>query len=108
MYMTTFAYRDAKWKWTIWKIVQTSFESAPQLLLQLHIIVQSHKNPPSLSGKSSLNLFPFHHSFWCGTPHYNNCIQFSVSHTNHRQHDEITTCKNTLQEHQRIRTNVIY
>ena len=52
MYMNTFAYRDAKWKWTIWKIVQTCFESAPQLLLQLHIFVSSLKNLSSPLGKS--------------------------------------------------------
>ena len=50
MYMNIFAYRDAKWKWTIWKIVQTSFQSAPQLLLQLHVIVSSLKNLSSPSG----------------------------------------------------------
>ena len=52
MYMNTFAYRDEKWKWTVWRIVQISFETDPQLLLQLHIIVSSRKNPSPTSGKS--------------------------------------------------------
>ena len=56
MYINNFAYHNVKWKWTIWKILQTSFESAPQLLLQLIIIALSPAKPGFALGNVSLNL----------------------------------------------------
>ena len=56
-YLCICAFSNGDEKWQIsesWKITETCFEAAPQLLLQLYIVVLSQKTPSSTSGMSAL------------------------------------------------------
>ena len=56
-YLGICAFSNGDEKWQIsrsWKITETCFEAAPQLLLQLYIIALSQKTPSSTSGMSAL------------------------------------------------------
>ena len=56
-YLCICAFSNGDEKWQIsksWKITETCFEAAPQLLLQLYIIALSQKTPSSTSGTPAL------------------------------------------------------
>ena len=70
-YLCVCAFSTGEEKWQIsksWKITETCFEAAPQLILQLYIIALSGKDPSSTSGRS-VNL-----------PNLGNLIQKACKH----------------------------